>query len=195
MSADEGYDVGTGLIGGMSDLYLATSSSLPVRGSESKIPGSASLRSDVPGRLGPGREGRCARGEGHGLSVCRRVCGSERPGLPTGGAVRCAWLRLHRLPRLLPIHSYPHIPNRILLYITPCSTMVFALATRSALRSAARPAASMAARPAVMPAAMTLGRRGYAEAVSDKLKLSFILPHAVSGPRRLWWTGGFLVRC
>ncbi|PWN22294.1 putative ATP synthase delta chain precursor, mitochondrial [Microstroma glucosiphilum] len=56
--------------------------------------------------------------------------------------------------------------------------MVFALATRSALRSAARPAASMAARPAVMPAAMTLGRRGYAEAVSDKLKLSFILPHA-----------------
>lgn len=58
--------------------------------------------------------------------------------------------------------------------------MVFSLAARSAaagaLRTAARPAA---ARPAVLPAAMTLGRRGYAEAVSDKLKLSFILPHAV----------------
>lgn len=79
-------------------------------------------------------------------------------------------------PPLIPAHT----PSQPPLH-RPLSTMVFALATRSALRSAARPAASMAARPAVMPAAMTLGRRGYAEAVSDKLKLSFILPHAVSG--------------
>jgi hypothetical protein len=39
-------------------------------------------------------------------------------------------------------------------------------------------ALSTAARAAPL-AARTLGRRGYAEAASDKLKLSFVLPHQV----------------
>lgn len=59
--------------------------------------------------------------------------------------------------------------------------MVFSLAARTATAGALRSAAPVAARrpAAAFPAAMTLGRRNYAEAVSDKLKLSFILPHAV----------------
>jgi len=44
-----------------------------------------------------------------------------------------------------------------------------------ALRSAARPSAVNMARPAIA----SMGRRGYAEAVSDKLQLSLILPHEV----------------
>lgn len=83
------------------------------------------------------------------------------------------------------------IPSRLILVnittypplFPPSYIMVFSIAARSAtsgaLRSAALPAARAAARPAVWPAGLTLGRRGYAEAVSDKLKLSFILPHAV----------------
>ncbi|WFD36484.1 delta subunit of the central stalk of mitochondrial F1F0 ATP synthase, atp16 [Malassezia cuniculi] len=44
--------------------------------------------------------------------------------------------------------------------------MVFALASRSLRSASIRPALSLAG-----------ARRGYAEAVSDKLKLSFVLPH------------------
>lgn len=47
-------------------------------------------------------------------------------------------------------------------------TMVFALASRTLRSSSLRPALSLAG-----------ARRGYAEAVSDKLKLSFVLPHEV----------------
>lgn len=51
-----------------------------------------------------------------------------------------------------------------------------------AMRTAAvRPAVNMAARPAAVTAfkAPLGARRGYAEAVSDKLQLNLILPHAV----------------
>ncbi|UZJ53828.1 hypothetical protein CBS101457_003148 [Exobasidium rhododendri] len=54
--------------------------------------------------------------------------------------------------------------------------MVFSSISRAAmpaLRSAARPSMINMARPATV----NLGRRGYAEAVSDKLQLSLILPH------------------
>lgn len=47
--------------------------------------------------------------------------------------------------------------------------MVFALATRSLRSSSFRPSLSQLAG----------ARRGYAEAVSDKLKLSFVAPHRV----------------
>ncbi|CAO1613179.1 unnamed protein product [Parajaminaea phylloscopi] len=56
--------------------------------------------------------------------------------------------------------------------------MVFSLAARSAAAGALRSGVAQRQTVAALPAAMTLGRRGYAEAVSDKLKLSFILPHA-----------------
>ena len=50
--------------------------------------------------------------------------------------------------------------------------MVFALASRALRPPAARPLLSQLAG----------ARRGYAEAVSDKLKLSFVLPHSVCRP-------------
>jgi len=50
--------------------------------------------------------------------------------------------------------------------------MVFALASRALRSSSYRPALSQLAG----------ARRGYAEAVSDKLKLSFVLPHSVCRP-------------
>lgn len=56
--------------------------------------------------------------------------------------------------------------------------MVFSTISRAAmpaLRTATRPSAINMARPAIA----SLGRRGYAEAVSDKLHLSLILPHDV----------------
>lgn len=56
--------------------------------------------------------------------------------------------------------------------------MVFSLAARSAATGALRSAVAQRPAAAALPAALSLGRRGYAEAVSDKLKLSFILPHA-----------------
>lgn len=68
--------------------------------------------------------------------------------------------------------------------------MVFSFAARSASAGALRASASSSLlRPSAarIPSAVTLGRRGYAEAVSDKLKLSFILPHAVSISG---WIGG-----
>lgn len=49
------------------------------------------------------------------------------------------------------------------------TTMVFALASRSLRSTGFRPALSNLAG----------ARRGYAEAVSDKLKLSFVVPHKV----------------
>lgn len=47
--------------------------------------------------------------------------------------------------------------------------MVFALASRALRSTSVRPALALAG-----------ARRGYAEAVSNKMKLSFVLPHEVS---------------
>ncbi len=52
----------------------------------------------------------------------------------------------------------------------------------SLLRSSAVPAVAGARRSALAASgsSFAMAKRGYAEAVSDKLQLSFILPHAVS---------------
>ncbi|KDN41412.1 putative ATP synthase delta chain precursor, mitochondrial [Tilletiaria anomala UBC 951] len=54
--------------------------------------------------------------------------------------------------------------------------MLAPIARSSLLRSAARSAAATRAAP--LPSSFAVARRGYAEAVSDKLQLSFILPHS-----------------
>lgn len=71
-----------------------------------------------------------------------------------------------------------HNPNIIFIHTVASAAMVFSIAARTTASGALRASIIQRQTVAALPAAMTLARRGYAEAVSDKLKLSFILPHA-----------------
>lgn len=121
--------------------------------------GSGSLRQAVHAKL---RARKCA---------CPEERQSERSVGCEMGWAECVFFALRRL--LFVIVASFYLPSPTFAFSSPHRSYPPNMIARAAFRSALR------ATKAPSPLSQLGARRGYAEAVSEKLKLSFILPHEV----------------